>query len=403
MRVAPRQAQVALVIDIMGDQFSTVTVDAPFVVRSIAVQTGDTVRVKDGRSLTLTSGAVQNLGTIAVDGEEDVTALVLLATASLGGPGKLILEGTGFAQVRAELTTVPFVNDVQHTVRGIGTIIALDHGFLNAGVIAADVGVKSYGELAIAVGANEIVVNAGTMDVTQGPLRIANGSFVNVGLLKIGAGRAMTCEGQWTQFGGTTRIDGTAIPQSQLVIAGGTISGSGNVAGALICDSATVEPGNQGGFGTLTVEGLSTSSATIVHVELSPESHDTIHVLGDAFFDGGTIDVTLVGPEPASNIDYLIVKVNGALLGELPTVLSCIPATLIATSEGLVIRFSSFGVLAGDINHDGIVTAADLSLLIGYWGECNDACCAADIDGNGTVDSLDLATLLAGWGIAANE
>jgi Tol biopolymer transport system component len=47
-----------------------------------------------------------------------------------------------------------------------------------------------------------------------------------------------------------------------------------------------------------------------------------------------------------------------------------------------------------DINHDGVVTATDLALLLGAWGSDN---ADADLDGNGVVESMDVAVLLAGW------
>lgn len=48
-----------------------------------------------------------------------------------------------------------------------------------------------------------------------------------------------------------------------------------------------------------------------------------------------------------------------------------------------------------DLNCDGVVNAADLSILLASWGAC--AGCAADIDGDGTVGPADLAALLASW------
>ncbi|MCH2145334.1 MAG: right-handed parallel beta-helix repeat-containing protein [Phycisphaerales bacterium] len=48
-----------------------------------------------------------------------------------------------------------------------------------------------------------------------------------------------------------------------------------------------------------------------------------------------------------------------------------------------------------DINGDGIVDGADLSSLLGAWGESDGS---ADIDGSGLVDGADLAALLGDWG-----
>jgi hypothetical protein len=51
----------------------------------------------------------------------------------------------------------------------------------------------------------------------------------------------------------------------------------------------------------------------------------------------------------------------------------------------------------GDLNDDGKVDAADLAVMLGFWGPVG-TFPAADIDGSGTVDAGDLAILLGGWG-----
>ena len=49
-----------------------------------------------------------------------------------------------------------------------------------------------------------------------------------------------------------------------------------------------------------------------------------------------------------------------------------------------------------DLNGDGTVDAADLTILLAAWGRCQG--CAADFDGNGEVEGPDLTRLLAAWG-----
>ena len=57
--------------------------------------------------------------------------------------------------------------------------------------------------------------------------------------------------------------------------------------------------------------------------------------------------------------------------------------------------------LAGDINADGAIDMADLSLFGLYWGrdDCGSYgfCAGADLDGNGRVDYADLADFLESW------
>jgi hypothetical protein len=50
----------------------------------------------------------------------------------------------------------------------------------------------------------------------------------------------------------------------------------------------------------------------------------------------------------------------------------------------------------GDLNGDGVVSAPDLTVLLGAWGPC--VGCDADLDGDGAVSGSDLATLLSAWG-----
>lgn len=50
-------------------------------------------------------------------------------------------------------------------------------------------------------------------------------------------------------------------------------------------------------------------------------------------------------------------------------------------------------LLIGDLNHDGHVNAADLTIFLGEWGGTGEA----DFNHDGVVDAVDLANLLANW------
>jgi hypothetical protein len=57
-------------------------------------------------------------------------------------------------------------------------------------------------------------------------------------------------------------------------------------------------------------------------------------------------------------------------------------------------EFTTFG----DLTDDGVVSAADLGILLGSWGVCpGRGPCAADLDQDGDVDAADLAALLGAW------
>ena len=50
-----------------------------------------------------------------------------------------------------------------------------------------------------------------------------------------------------------------------------------------------------------------------------------------------------------------------------------------------------------DLNLDGIVNAADLSILLANWGSVPPA--LGDITGDGLINAADLSALLAAWGL----
>ncbi|MFM7052447.1 MAG: choice-of-anchor B family protein, partial [Planctomycetota bacterium] len=59
-----------------------------------------------------------------------------------------------------------------------------------------------------------------------------------------------------------------------------------------------------------------------------------------------------------------------------------------------VIDIDCTAAIPGDLNNDGIVNGADLTILLGAWGTSNPA---YDLDGSGTVSGGDLAILLGAW------
>lgn len=48
-----------------------------------------------------------------------------------------------------------------------------------------------------------------------------------------------------------------------------------------------------------------------------------------------------------------------------------------------------------DLDGDGVIGGADLTILLGEWGSC----CTGDLDGNGLVDGADLTILLSCWSV----
>jgi len=59
----------------------------------------------------------------------------------------------------------------------------------------------------------------------------------------------------------------------------------------------------------------------------------------------------------------------------------------------LVVEFDPPSANPFDLNGDGLVNGADLSILLGQWGGPG----SADFNGSGVVDGADLSSLLAAW------
>ncbi|MDA0974668.1 MAG: GDSL-type esterase/lipase family protein [Planctomycetota bacterium] len=68
-------------------------------------------------------------------------------------------------------------------------------------------------------------------------------------------------------------------------------------------------------------------------------------------------------------------------------------------ARAFVDALHSLGRLEGDLDGDGEVGPADLSMLLSSWGTSGGAACAsrADLDGSGVVDAGDVVRLLAAW------
>ena len=52
---------------------------------------------------------------------------------------------------------------------------------------------------------------------------------------------------------------------------------------------------------------------------------------------------------------------------------------------------------SADVNHDAVVNAADLALLLSQWGSCS--ACSADLTADSFVQADDLAIMLSQWGV----
>ena len=69
-----------------------------------------------------------------------------------------------------------------------------------------------------------------------------------------------------------------------------------------------------------------------------------------------------------------------------------------AGASGMLVAVSTTTNPIGDLNGDGTVNGADLTILLAAWGDGGGP---ADLNGDGTVNGADLTVLLANWGEGA--
>lgn len=77
---------------------------------------------------------------------------------------------------------------------------------------------------------------------------------------------------------------------------------------------------------------------------------------------------------------------------DLPSGISSLGITVDADFSQLIYR-GNYGSNVCDLDGDGFVNGADLTMLLGGWGNC----CTGDIDKSGSVDGADLTMLLGCW------
>ena len=130
--------------------------------------------------------------------------------------------------------------------------------------------------------------------------------------------------------------------------------------------------------------------------------HDQSIICGEAEL-GGTLDVQILTNTPqvyepawGDRFDLLIAtqRVVGTFdTVRLPTLESRLDWNLVYGQHSVRLEV----VLAGDLNGDGSVDAADASILFTNWGDVPPGDPIADINGDGLVDAADAAEVFANW------
>lgn len=112
---------------------------------------------------------------------------------------------------------------------------------------------------------------------------------------------------------------------------------------------------------------------------------------GFVWYDGLMFDLNgMVSPEDGVHIDIAHgINNDGQIV--------CEGTDANADVVGIVLE--PIEMPQGDVTCDGVVSRADLLILLSAWGECPRAGeCPADVDGNGMVNVVDLLIMLANWG-----
>jgi len=139
--------------------------------------------------------------------------------------------------------------------------------------------------------------------------------------------------------------------------------------------------------------GFPPSAGAAFLTSITPEGleHVAIVEIGDELdFDGdGTADGTIV--------DFEVSSVVGPAIG-LPDQPWVYLPVEIASADGAeyeaIVRFPLPGADSpADLNADGVVNGADLSILLGAWGGDG----IADLNGDGVVNGADLSVMLGDW------
>ena len=250
-----------------------------------------------------------------------------------------------------------------------------------------------------------IVFTAHVFDDGTGPAIYIGGRFTEVG--GVPASRIAKWDGtQWSALGSGVAGSGVSVSimtmttfddgsGPALYVAGQSFTSAGGVpanrvakwngkqwsnvgdgfAGGIVWKLAVYDDGSGDAlyaFGTFTASGSEPLSRMAKWNGTSWESFG-----GGA--SGTVLDALVV---PSDEGDNLIV------VGQF-TAIADEPRNRIAAWEGC----GGPGV-PGDLNGDGVVNGADLSILLAAWGSDDPV---ADLDGNGVVDGADLALLLGDW------
>lgn len=353
------------------------------------------VRVTDGSFAKLRE-SLSVFGEFMVDSQANQTGLLVETP-------QFILEGPGvtrFSDSNANSFSCldpSFVITIApgHRVRGSCALGLGTGSIVNEGEIEVD---GSLG-VSIASSATGIFENKGSLILSEGDASI-EGPFDNAGMVGIDLDRTLTRIGVYGQSAGATRVDGALHATEGATFSGGVLTGTGTVGGPLFVGGGVVAPGASAGL--LQVSGDYTQGpAGALSIEVGGSvpgaEHDALVIDGGASL-GGTLSIERIdGFVPLPHEVFTILTCIGARKGEFAIVESCDVVSVSYLEHAVSISFPDATGIVGDLNFDGHVNGADITVVLGDWGPCGPGCCPGDADGDGIVNGADITLVLGNW------
>jgi autotransporter-associated beta strand protein len=238
-------------------------------------------------------------------------------------------------------------------------------------------------------------------DIGSATTEEAEEGFGTVGIRKTGAGKWILTNDN--TYGGATNVEvGTLLVNGThsgagltTVSAGATLGGTGSVAGGLT-NNGTVALGAS--IGTFGVTGIVTMGENSTYaVELLGSTSDQLVVTGDIDLTAlaNTLNVTTLGA--LSGTSWVIATYTGALTGVFETITAGYAVDYgTGTSDVITLMLDEGGVLIGDYNNDGKVSAADYTVWRDHVGATT--LTNRDPDNVGLVDDDDYNSWIEHFG-----
>jgi hypothetical protein len=330
-------------------------------------------------------GSLVNTGTVDAHANASITLSnsfqdsVLQTSGSIGGEGSILVNAGAFTitggSIDREITVRNVQIDVGAGVAGEALIVAqVNCGLTNNLSPTTTIWVQGggYGQSA-AMMTSPDTVNDGTILLESVSSSYSSAMSIPTSTVFVNRGLVAAATGT----GGPRSITGSGTFRNE-----GTLAPS--VHAALVVSGLF----EQTAEGVFRVRFDGTTSGTWARLQCSnPASL------------AGALEVVRgpkFAPEPGASFICLTAP---SLSGAFDSAGGCgVAVQLVQTDTSVACVFGPIDCVA-DLNLDGLVNGADLTILLSGWGPCDSpAICPGDLNCDGSVNGADLTTLLAAWG-----